>query len=65
MDLLASYRFWSVVDFCVVSDLGTYPVLMELLCSYEHFKSGAFISHLSVNRHFLVYGRTSPVKAGT
>jgi hypothetical protein len=20
-------------------------VLMELLCSYEHFKSGAFISH--------------------
>jgi hypothetical protein len=33
---------------------GTYHVLMELLCSYEHFKSGAFISHLSVNRHFLV-----------
>jgi hypothetical protein len=25
--------------------MGTYHVLMELLCSYEHFKSGAFISH--------------------
>jgi hypothetical protein len=24
---------------------GMYPVFMELLCSYEHFKSGAFISH--------------------
>jgi hypothetical protein len=24
---------------------GKYPVLIELLCSYEHFKSGAFISH--------------------
>jgi hypothetical protein len=33
---------------------GTYPVLMELLCSYEHFKSGVFISHPSVNKHFLV-----------
>jgi hypothetical protein len=33
---------------------GTYHVLMELLCSYEHFKSGASVSHPSVNRHFLV-----------
>jgi hypothetical protein len=30
----------------VLSLKGSYPVLMELLCSYEHFKSGAFISHL-------------------
>jgi hypothetical protein len=34
--------------------MRTYPVLMELLCSYEHFKSSVFISHSSVNRHFLV-----------
>jgi hypothetical protein len=25
--------------------MGTYPVLIELLSSYEHFKSGVFISH--------------------
>jgi hypothetical protein len=38
----------------VVLSMGTYPMLMELLCSYDHFKSGAFISHPNVNRHFLV-----------
>jgi hypothetical protein len=52
---------------------GTYPVLMELLCSYEHFKSGAFISYPSVDRYFLVssvchlemaMGTRSPIPRG-
>jgi hypothetical protein len=44
------FSLLNIYPFC----LGTYPVLMELLCSYDHFKSGAFISHPNVNRHFLV-----------
>ena len=41
--------------------METYSVFMELLCSYDHFKSGVFISHSGDRRR----GATRVVKGGT
>jgi hypothetical protein len=38
--------FYCQVQITVTNQKGTHPVFIELLYSYEHFKSDAFISHL-------------------